>query len=857
MASDQNPQSDPSFVEPAVADAFATAKASILPAHRLAPFQDEVVECREAGYKRLQEWAFCNGYALAIESSKPSVKGGPITRIVVHCVHHKETTRNSRNIKDEERRRVSRKTQANGCKFAMYISRRKRLDGLWAIGYTHPEHNHDPLPDPFQYDVHRARRPGYLTALTLAASHLGTISYGKSKEILQKDGLQIDRKTFYNLKRREGEGGIGISAGISTPLHATTTVKQAEEGDTSPQIREWDAVEAIKRRLIASGSYSKERRIELIGLVWAWVKADSIQKMVECREKLLVELQDAERAHLVKEYQPKEHQLIRAYTKKPADRASNSAHKRDSSRIASKEKKPRGERCVKRGVVIEAKPEEIGSPVEPILSAHDYVFGSRKPAESAHSHNETAPSNESRRKRLCTGIAGSAGSPVDTRLAVKAGLADSTGPTENTGPVVKAGLSESTELTDNTEPTARTGLSESTGLTENTGPAGLSESTGPTEKPRHTARTGLAESTGLNENIESIARAELADSIGLTEHTRPAARAKLAVFTDNIGPAGEVIDSIAGGCSADPRLMSSDHTMEFRKSAQVERLPEEPKIVDGKHPTQKRTEPADFTSSAKSTRLIESPSAVVKIEFVLRASDIPEEYLLKPLANATNDADTSDADEIRTATGSSPLHNSAILSEEMVIEMERTETSCLIRAVHSVGSGNNAGLEEFTSTAESTCLTGDTGDAVAISHSQPPLNVKERNLEDPILSHDETATFAENSCKRKRSESVDSKPVHSLESAEDEPVYSGAAAEDEPMDCAGPAESAELTEIPGRLAGSGSAGSAGPAVPIETISPARLILTPRSMSTTVRNALFAGFTALTSPFTKRRRPWEV
>lgn len=855
MASDQNPQSDPSFVEPAVADAFATAKASILPAHRLAPLQDEVVECREAGYKRLQEWAFCNGYALAIESSKPSVKGGPITRIVVHCVHHKETTRNSRNIKDEERRRVSRKTQANGCKFAMYISRRKRLDGLWAIGYTHPEHNHDPLPDPFQYDVHRARRPGYITALTLAASHLGTISYGKSKEILQKDGLHIDRKTFYNLKRREGEGGIGISARISTPLHATTTIKQPEEGDTSPQMREWDAVEAIKRRLIASGSYSKERRIELIGFVWAWVKADSIQKMVECREKLFSELQDAERAHLVKEYQPKEHQLIRAYTKKPADRASNSAHQRDSSRIASKEKKPRAERCVKRGVVIEAKPEEIASPVEPILSAHDYVFGSRKSAEPAHSHNETAPSNESRRKRLCTGIAGSAGSPVDTRLAVQAGLADSTGSTENTRPVVKAGLSESTELTDNTEPTARTGLSESTGLTENTGPAaraGLSECIGPTEKPRHTARTGLAESTGLNENIESIARAELADSIGLTEHTRPAARAKLAVFTDNIGPAGKVIDSIAGGCSANPRLMSSDHTMAFRKSAQVEPLPEEAKIVDGKHPTQKRTQLADLTSSADSTRLIESPSAVVKIEFTLSASDIPGDSLLKPLANATNDVD-----EIRTAIGSSPLHNSAILSEEMVIEMERTEPSCLFRAVYSVGSGKNAGLEKITSSAESTCLTGDSGDAAAINHSQPPLNVKERNLEDHILSHDGTATSAENSCKRKRSESVDSKPVYSLESAEDEPVYSGAAAEDEPMDCAGPAESAELTEIPGCLAGTGRAGSAGPAVPIEIITPARIILTPRSVSTTVRNVLVAGFTALTSPFTKRRRPWEV
>lgn len=827
MASDQNSQSDPSFVEPAIADAFATAKASIPPTHRLAPLQDEVVESREAGYARLQEWAFCNGYALAIESSKPSVKGGPITRIVVHCVHHKETTRNSRNIKDEERRRVSRKTQANGCKFAMYISRRKRLDGLWAIGYTHPEHNHDPLPDPFQYDVHRTRKPGYTTALTLAASHLGTISYGKSKEILQKDGLHIDRKTFYNLKRREGEGGKGISARISTPLHATTTIKQLEEGDTSSQIREWDAVEAIKRRLIASGSYSKERRIELIGLVWAWVKADSIQKMVECREKLLSDLQDEDRAFLVKEYQPKELQLIRAYTKKPADRASDSAQQGISSRIASKEKKPRGERCVKRGVAIESKPEEIDSPVEPILSAHDYVFGSRKPAEPAYSHNETAPSNESRRKRLCTGIAGSAESPVDTGPAAGAGLADSIGPTENTRPVVRAGLSESTELTVNTAPAARTGLSESTGFTENTRPAakaGLSESTGPTEKPRPAAKAGLSESMELTENIEPIARAELADSTALTENT---------------GPAGKIVYPITGGCSADPRLMSSDHTMALGKSAQVAPLPEEARIVDGKQPTQKRTKPTDLTGSARSAGLIESPSYTVKIEFALRASDIPEDSLVRPLANATDDAD-----ELRNTIDSPPLHNSAILSEEMVIERESAEPPCLFRAVYSVGSGSNAGPEEITSIAEVTCLTGGTGNAAAISHSQPPPIVDDQNMEEP--THDGAATSAENSRKRKRSESVDSKPLYSLEPAVDEPI-----------DCAGPAESAKSAEIAGYLASIGSAGSAGPAVPIEAITPARIILTPRSVSTTVRNALVAGFTALTSPFTKRRRPWEV
>lgn len=790
MGSDHNPQSDPSFIAPAVADAFATAKASIPPTHRLAPLQDEVVESREAGYGRLQEWAFCNGYALAIESSKPSVKGGPITRIVVHCVHHKETTRNSRNIKDEERRRVSRKTQANGCKFAMYISRRKRLDGLWAIGYTHPEHNHDPLSDPFQYDVHRTRKPGYTTALTLAASHLGTISYGKSKEILQKDGLHIDRKTFYNLKRREGEGGRGISARISTPLHATSTIKHLEEVDTS-QIREWDAVEAIKRRLIASGSYSKERRIELIGLVWAWVRADSIQKMVECREKLFSELRDEERAYLVKEYQPKENQLIHAYTKKPADRTSHSAQQGDSSRIASKEKIPRGGRFVSRGISIEAKPEEISSPVEPIVSAHDYVFGSRKTAEPAHSHHEATPSNESRRKRLCTGISGSAEPLVGTRLAARARLAENTGPTDNTWPAARAGLADGTGPTDDIRPAARAGLAESTLLTENTGPA---------------ARAGLAESTGS---------------------------------TENTGPAGEVVDSIADGCSADSRPMSSDPTIASKKAAEVANLPYEARTLDGNHPTQKMTELADL-GSVRSSGLLESHSSA---ERSLSASDIPEDSLVKLLANASDNAA-----ELRTAMDSSPLHNSAIRPEENFTERERTRPTYLFRAVNSVRFESSAGPQEITSivTAESTYLTADTGHAAAISHSQPPLNAEDQTLEDPTSSHDDIATSAGNSRKRKRLELVDSRPM-----------YSSGAAEDEPMDSAGPAESAESAETAGSLASNGNAGNTGPAVPIETVTPARIILTPRSVSTTVRNALVAGFTALTSPFTKRRRPWEV
>ena len=79
------------------------------------------------------------------------------------------------------------------------------------------------------------------------------------------------------------------------------------------QFCEWHAAEAIKRRLIAKG-YQKERRDELVDLIWKWIKAPDLDKLEDARNRLILSLKVSEKEYLTEYYQPKEPQFCRAYT---------------------------------------------------------------------------------------------------------------------------------------------------------------------------------------------------------------------------------------------------------------------------------------------------------------------------------------------------------------------------------------------------------------------------------------------------------------------------------------------------------------------------------------------------------------
>jgi len=64
------------------------------------------------------------------------------------------------------------------------------------------------------------------------------------------------------------------------------------------QLCEWHVVFAIKRRLIVVGKYYKERRDELILIIWDWIKALFIKELDECRLKLLRALDGKEAEYI-------------------------------------------------------------------------------------------------------------------------------------------------------------------------------------------------------------------------------------------------------------------------------------------------------------------------------------------------------------------------------------------------------------------------------------------------------------------------------------------------------------------------------------------------------------------------------
>jgi hypothetical protein len=73
------------------------------------------------------------------------------------------------------------------------------------------------------------------------------------------------------------------------------------------QLCEWHVVAAIKRRLIAVGKYLKERRDELILIIWNWVKAPSIKELDKCCSALLQALGSKEAEYIQSYYQLKEY----------------------------------------------------------------------------------------------------------------------------------------------------------------------------------------------------------------------------------------------------------------------------------------------------------------------------------------------------------------------------------------------------------------------------------------------------------------------------------------------------------------------------------------------------------------------
>lgn len=493
-----------STVTPELAEQIAEAIAAMPVSHRETPLHDEIVESVADGLLRIQNWAFTQGYAVAIESGSENSK---TNRVQIGCIRHFDKTRNTRKTKEEDRERAETNVRAMGCPFKMYMSKKKKNGYQWAIGWTHKEHTCNPLPDPFVVKEHRDKRPGHARAVQIAATHRGVIGYKDSDEILEREGLKLGRKEYYNLDldrkarttkltpqeelqvlmdnleshgyharvredyetkelqrqrivrdiffisneqirqaRRFVSGfmyetdatfntnslrmPLSVMVGINNigktfpmafcyitsesaisfkwvseqltdlifydclwPMvvcgdfskglgkcvadkadedvrkdreavekarqakallfanDSISSIDEIEDKDTIVvdvvvnsegermilQLCEWHAIEAIKKRLIHSGRYCKERREELVSLVNNWVKSAS-EDLDENRDKLEKELHEEERQYLRSFYRPKEPQFTRVYTRYYKNLGVYSTQRNESYHVVVKQK---------------------------------------------------------------------------------------------------------------------------------------------------------------------------------------------------------------------------------------------------------------------------------------------------------------------------------------------------------------------------------------------------------------------------------------------------------------------------------------------------------------------------------------
>jgi hypothetical protein len=163
--------------------------------------EGEVFSTPEEAKARIFNWGFSEGFCLVLESAN-NVRG----RWEFQCIRHHEETSNWRKTEDEDRQRSVNKVHANGCKLALYVSRKKKLGNKWSIGWTkHTDHNHPALADPFTEPKLRHYCPYYHEAIALASSHVGVMTAKQNAKVLAKKGYKITDKEFYNLGRKEGK----------------------------------------------------------------------------------------------------------------------------------------------------------------------------------------------------------------------------------------------------------------------------------------------------------------------------------------------------------------------------------------------------------------------------------------------------------------------------------------------------------------------------------------------------------------------------------------------------------------------------------------------------------------------------
>ncbi len=142
---------------------------------------------------------------------------------------------------------------------------------------------------------------------------------------------QLDDLFFFNCSRPKIICGDFAKRLTSAIARREAEHQQAGHGETYIlQIYEWYGVEEIKRHLVAADKYPKDLRKKIIDLIWKQVKSSSPIELEANRTALLQQLLPKEQEYLLVNYQPKERQFIRAYTRSYPNLGVNSAQRSES-----------------------------------------------------------------------------------------------------------------------------------------------------------------------------------------------------------------------------------------------------------------------------------------------------------------------------------------------------------------------------------------------------------------------------------------------------------------------------------------------------------------------------------------------
>lgn len=171
---------------------ISQALEQIPPPHRLPPQDEELFATLEEGKKRLQDYAFTQGFALATTSyseRENSFSFGLYTT-------WKKVRATIERLRNEDRVGVGNKVLFKDCKYRLRLRLR---EGRWQLVVSNDQQPHELAIDLFSLRQHQWRDPGRLNALSQAPQSLRAagIKYRQALRALNILGLRLSKDGYY------------------------------------------------------------------------------------------------------------------------------------------------------------------------------------------------------------------------------------------------------------------------------------------------------------------------------------------------------------------------------------------------------------------------------------------------------------------------------------------------------------------------------------------------------------------------------------------------------------------------------------------------------------------------------------